>query len=118
VKKNKNKHMKLLSILLLGQPNGESGGSSVIIFWIAILAVFYFFMIRPQQQKQKKAKKFRTELKKGQNVVTIGGVHGRIAEVQENAIILDVEKGAKLKVDISAISYESAASEQELAKKS
>jgi len=110
--------MKLLSILLLGQSNGESGGSSVIIFWIAILAVFYFFMIRPQQQKQKKAKNFRKELKKGQNVVTIGGVHGRIAEVQENIVILDVEKGAKLKVDIAAISYESAASEQELANKS
>ena len=110
--------MKLLSILLLGQMSGEAGGSSVIIFWIAILAVFYFFMIRPQQQKQKKAKKFRTELKKGQNVVTIGGVHGRIAEVRDDVIILDIEKGAKLKVDIAAISYESAASEQELASKS
>jgi len=110
--------MNLLTILLLGQTGGESGGSTVIIFWIAILGVFYFFMIRPQQQKQKKAKKFRNELAKGQNIVTIGGVHGRIAEVREDVIILDIEKGAKLKVDKSAISYESAASEQELAKKS
>ena len=118
IKKIKTKSMKLLSILLLGQSNGESGGSTVIIFWIAILAVFYFFMIRPQQQKQKKAKKFRADLKKGQNIVTIGGVHGRIAEVREDVIILDIEKGANLKIDIAAVSYESAASEQELAKKS
>lgn len=110
--------MNLLTILLLGQPNGESGGSTVIIFWIAILAVFYFFMIRPQQQKQKKAKNFRNELKKGQNIVTIGGIHGRIADVQESFVILDLEKGSKIKVDKSAISYESAASEQELAAKS
>jgi preprotein translocase subunit YajC len=110
--------MSFLTILLLGQTGGESGGSTVIIFWIAILAVFYFFMIRPQQQKQKKAKNFRNELKKGQMVVTIGGVHGRIADVQENVVILDIEKGAKIKVDKSAISYESAASEQEIAKKS
>ena len=110
--------MKLLSILLLGQSSGESGGSTVIIFWIAILGVFYFFMIRPQQQKQKKAKNFRSELKKGQSIVTIGGVHGRIAEVQENVVIIDIEKGAKLRVDKAAISYESAASEQELANKS
>ena len=110
--------MNLLTILLLGEMGGESGGSTVIIFWIAILAVFYFFMIRPQQQKQKKAKNFRNELKKGQNIVTIGGIHARIADVQENFIILDLEKGAKIKVDKSAISYESAASEQELANKS
>jgi len=110
--------MNLLNIFLLGQPNGESGGSTVIIFWIAILAVFYFFMIRPQQQKQKKAKNFRSELKKGQNIVTIGGMHGRIAEVQDDFIIVDVEKGAKIKLDKSAISYESAASEQEIASKS
>jgi preprotein translocase subunit YajC len=110
--------MSLLTILLLGEMGGESGGSTVIIFWIAILAVFYFFMIRPQQQKQKKAKNFRSELKKGQQVVTIGGVHGRIADVQENVVILDIEKGAKIKVDKSAISYESAASEQEIANKS
>lgn len=95
----------------------QQGGSSVIIFWVAILAVFYFFMIRPQQKKQKKAKAFRTSLKKGQNIVTIGGIHGRITEVLENAVIIDLEKGAKIKVDIAAVSYESAASEQELAAK-
>lgn len=110
--------MNLLNIFLLGQTGGEGGGTTVIIFWIAILGVFYFFMIRPQQQKQKKAKNFRNELKKGQQVVTIGGVHGRIADVRDDVVILDLEKGAKIKVDKVAISYESAASEQEIAAKS
>lgn len=108
--------MSLLSILL-SATGGQEGGSSVIIFWVAILAVFYFFMIRPQQKKQKKSKEFRSSLTKGQMIVTIGGIHGRIADVQENAVIIDVEKGAKLKVDKAAISYEAAASEQEIAAK-
>ena len=94
---------------------GQEGGSSVIIFWIAILAVFYFFMIRPQQKKQKKSKEFRSSLTKGQNIVTIGGIHGRISDVQENSVTIDLEKGAKIKVDKAAISYESAASEKDLA---
>ena len=109
--------MNLLNILL-SSLGGQEGGSSVIIFWIAILAVFYFFMIRPQQKKQKKSKEFRSSLAKGQTIVTIGGIHGRIAELLENAVIIDVEKGAKIKIDKAAISYEAAASEQDLAAKS
>lgn len=108
--------MNLLSILL-SSLGGAEGGSSVIIFWVAILAVFYFFMIRPQQKKQKKSKEFRSSLSKGQQIVTIGGIHGRIAEVLETAVIIDLEKGAKIKVDKAAISYESAASEQDIAAK-
>ena len=109
--------MNLLSILL-SVGGGAEGGSSVIIFWIAILGVFYFFMIRPQQKKQKKSKEFRSSLSKGQQIVTIGGVHGRIAELQDDTVIIDVEKGAKIKIDKSAISYEAVASEQEIAAKS
>lgn len=109
--------MNLLNIYLSSM-GGQEGGSSVIIFWIAILAVFYFFMIRPQQKKQKKSKEFRSSLAKGQMIVTIGGVHGRIAEVQENTVIIDIEKGAKIKLDKAAISYESAASEKDIAAKS
>ncbi len=109
--------MNLLSILL-SAAGGAEGGSSVIIFWIAILGVFYFFMIRPQQKKQKKSKEFRSTLAKGQQIVTIGGVHGRIAELQDDTVIIDVEKGARIKIDKAAISYEAVASEQEIAAKS
>ena len=109
--------MNLLNIYLSSMMGGQEGGSSVIIFWVAILAVFYFFMIRPQQKKQKKSKEFRASIAKGQMIVTIGGIHGRIAEVQENTVIIDVEKGAKIKLDKAAISYEAAASEQEIAAK-
>ena len=69
--------------------------------------MFYFFMIRPQQKKQKEQKKFIEEVKKGDQVVTIGGVHGRIAEIEGDTVILEVEKGGRIKFSKSAISMES-----------
>lgn len=68
--------------------------------------MFYFFMIRPQQKKQKDQKNFINDIKKGDRIVTIGGIHGRIAEMDEDTITLDVEKGAKIKFEKSAISLE------------
>ena len=72
-----------------------------------IIVIFYFFMIRPQQKKQKDQKKFIEEVKKGDHVVTIGGIHGRIAEIEGDTIILEVEKGGRIKFSKSAISMES-----------
>jgi preprotein translocase subunit YajC len=63
-------------------------------------------MIRPQQKKQKDQKKFLEEVKKGDNVVTIGGIHGRIVSIDGETIILEVEKGGKIKMDKSSISLE------------
>ncbi len=68
--------------------------------------IFYFFMIRPQQKKQKDQKKFREELKKGDTVVTIGGMHGRIYAVDADTVILDVDKGVKLTFEKSSVSQE------------
>ena len=66
--------------------------------------VFYLFIIRPQSKKAKDDKKFRDELQKGNRVVTIGGIHGKVAEVKETTILLDVGEGKKLKVEKSAVS--------------
>jgi preprotein translocase subunit YajC len=63
-------------------------------------------MIRPQQRKQKDQKKFLEEVKKGDNIVTIGGIHGRIISIDGDTIILEVEKGGKIKLDKSSISLE------------
>ena len=63
-------------------------------------------MIRPQQKKQKDQKKFLEEVKKGDNVVTIGGIHGRIVAIDGETIILEVEKGGKIKMDKTSISLE------------
>lgn len=88
----------------------QTGGSSVytqLIFMGAIIAVFYFFMIRPQQKKAKDQKKFTEEIKKGDDVVTIGGAHGRVAELEGDTFLLEVERGARIRYSKSAISMES-----------
>jgi len=72
-----------------------------------IFIIFYFFMIRPQQKKTKDAQKFRDNLKKGNNVVTIGGLHGKIYSIEDDTITLDLDKGIKLTFEKSAISQES-----------
>ena len=75
-------------------------------FILAFAVIFYFFMIRPQQKKQKEAKKFIEELKKGDYVVTIGGAHGYIGELEGDTFVLEVEKGGRIRFNKSAISAE------------
>jgi preprotein translocase subunit YajC len=79
---------------------------SLLITMGAAFLVMYFFMIRPQQKKQNDQKKFLSELKKGDQVVTIGGLHGKIYEMDDLTIQLEVERGMRLKFDRSAISLE------------
>ena len=81
---------------------GDSG--STIIMFVLMFVVFYFFMIRPQTKKAKEDKKFREELQKGQKVITIGGIHGKIAEVKDSVVLLEVGEGKRLKIEKSAIS--------------
>lgn len=83
------------------------GNMGSLLFFGGIAIIFYFFMIRPQQKKQKDQKKFINEIKKGDHIVTIGGVHGKIVEMDEETVTVDVEKGARIKFERSAISLES-----------
>lgn len=104
--------MQFSTILLMA--GGEEGGWGTILFlWVPIILVFYFFMIRPQAKKAKETKKFRESLEKGQQVVTIGGIHGKILEVTETNVLLDAG-GAKIRVEKAAISADSTAGIQEL----
>ena len=80
-----------------------SGTSSLIMFGM-IFAVMYFFMIRPQIKKQKKESAYRLALKKGDSVITIGGIHGKITDVKNDAFIIEVHGGTKLKVQQTAVS--------------
>jgi preprotein translocase subunit YajC len=95
----------MVSAILLQATGGSSPISSIILFGGVIL-VFYFFMIRPQQKKAKDAKKFVEEIKRGDYVVTIGGAHGEIAELEGDTFILEVEKGGRIRFNKSAISLE------------
>lgn len=73
---------------------------------VLIVIVFYFFMIRPQSKKAKEAKQFRASIAKGDKVVTIGGIHGKITEIKEEYVVLQIANGVDIKVTKSAISPE------------
>lgn len=98
----------LETILLFGGPaqGGQQGGASNfsgLIMLLLVFVVMYFFMIRPQLKKQKEAQKFRNELKKGDKVVTIGGLHGKIVELTDNTVVIEVDKDINLTFEKSAI---------------
>lgn len=87
-------------------------------FWvmmIAIFVVFYFFMIRPQQKKQKELQKQRDAIKKGDKVITAGGIYGVIKEVQETTFLIEVSKDVTIKVDKGSV-YVSAEDAQQAPK--
>ena len=93
--------MTFLTLLLQAPATG--GGLMQLIFPVAIGLVLYFFMIRPQQRKTTEAKAFRESLVKGTRVVTIGGLHGLLVEVGPETVLLEVERGQRLRFDRSAI---------------
>jgi len=97
---------ELMTILLMAPQKADGAeGSSWMSFLplILIIVVFYFFFIRPQMKKSKDQKKFRETLQKGQKVLTIGGIHGRIVELQDTTVTLEVENGVRLRIEKSAI---------------
>lgn len=95
--------MNLLNILLQAAPSAKSGAMQQILLIAVILVIFYFFMIRPQMKRSKEQKKFRESLQKGQKVVTIGGIHGKITDIADTTVTIEVENGARLCMEKSAI---------------
>ena len=92
------------NLFILLQIGGEGGSTwTSLLPLFLILVVIYFFFIRPQTKKTKEQRKFREALKKGDKVVTIGGVHGKVLEVKETTVIIDVGNQLKLTVEKSAI---------------
>ncbi|HPE57199.1 MAG TPA: preprotein translocase subunit YajC [Bacteroidales bacterium] len=100
--------MKLPEILLFMQPaeGQEGGGIMSFLPLVLIVLVFYLFFIRPQMKKSKDQKKFREALKKGDKIITIGGIHGKIIEVQEKTFTIEVEGQNRLKIERSAVSMD------------
>ena len=97
-----------MNILLQAQAGGNP-----LIFFVLIFGVFWFFMIRPQVKKQKAERKFREGIKKGDKVVTSGGIHGKVSNVSQGAVLVDAGEGIKLKIEKSAISLELAPKKEE-----
>jgi preprotein translocase subunit YajC len=77
-----------------------------IIFIVGMVAILYFFMIRPQQQKQRKQKEFIESISKGDSVITVGGLHGKIYAIEDNTVVIEVDKGVKLRYEKSSLSFE------------
>src|SRR6478736_5478137 len=95
-----------MTYAILLQAAAPASALPQLLLFGGIIVVFYFFMIRPQQKKAKEQKKFVEEIKKGDEVVTIGGLYGRIAEIENDTFILEVERGGRIKVARSAVSMD------------
>ena len=91
--------MNVLTIML----QAAGGNFSMIIMMVAIFAIMYFFMIRPQQKKQKEIMTFRNNLTIGQEVVTAGGIYGKVKELDVTTVTLEIASGVKIKIDRNSI---------------
>ena len=81
------------------QGNALGGGWEGLLMMGLIFVVFYFFLIRPQSKRQKEIKKFQESLEVGKQVVTSGGIYGRIKEVKDSVVILEITDGVRIKVN-------------------
>ena len=99
--------MNLLNILLQAaapaQGQGGMGGQSGILMMVLMFVVFYFFMIRPQTKKQKEIKAQREAMKQGDKVVTSGGIYGRIRDIKENTITVEIADNVRITVDKNSV---------------
>lgn len=87
--------MNLLAVVLQAQGGADY---SFLIMMVAIFAIMYFFMIRPQNKKQKEIANFRKNLEVGQSVVVAGGIYGKIKEIEDDTVVVEVAAGVKIKV--------------------
>jgi preprotein translocase subunit YajC len=89
-------------LLQAAQPQ-QGGGYSGLIMIVAIFVIFWLFFIRPQNKKQKEEQKFREALQKGDDIVTIGGIHGKVMEVKETTVLVSIDSNVKIEIEKSAI---------------
>ncbi len=95
-----------LGYILLQTSATGSGAMGQLAMILLIIVIFYFFMIRPQMKKAKQEKLFKESLLKGDKIVTIGGVHGKIVEVNDTTFMVEVDNNVKLKIEKTAVSAE------------
>ena len=92
--------MNLLTIFLMqAQDGADANPLGSLLPLVLIIAVFYFFMIRPQMKKQKEVRQFRDGIQKGDKVLTVGGIYGKVSELKDSTVILEIADGVRIKVD-------------------
>ena len=98
----------MLNFILLQAANTEGNSTYQFILIGSMLFVFYFFMIRPQQKQKREQRTFLEQIKKGQQVITIGGIHGKVYDMTGDTLTLEIDsKGSKITIDKGAISLNS-----------
>jgi len=95
----------LITLALIGgcyptqaPPEGGGGWTTTIIFMLLIFAFFYFVIIRPQRKRQKEHQKLIEGLKKGDKIITAGGIYGQIESLSEDSVVIEVESGVTIRV--------------------
>lgn len=91
--------MNLLTIMLQAAAPQSGSNWMSILMMVLIFVVFYFFMIRPQSKRQKEVRKFQDSLEAGKHVVTSGGIYGKIKEVKDNIVVLEIADNVRIKVN-------------------
>ena len=89
----------LTTILLQAAAGAKGAGWTNMVMLLLIFVIFYFFMIRPQTKRQKEIKKFQDSLENGKTVITQGGIYGRIREVKDNYVLVEIADGVKIRVN-------------------
>jgi preprotein translocase subunit YajC len=86
-------------------PQAAEGGNPLmsLLPFLLIIVVFYFFMIRPQMKRQKELRKYREALKKGDKIITTGGIYGKVIEVKDDHVIMEIAENVKIKIDKTAV---------------
>lgn len=108
----------MLNVILqasAAETSGGLGGYSGILMMVAIFAVFYFFMVRPQTKRQKEIKKQREAMKAGDKVVTSGGIYGKVKDIKENTVTMEISDNVRITVDKNSV-YATASDIQQGAK--
>ncbi len=96
--------MSFYDLFLMAAPNGDANPMTMFLPLILIFIVFYFFIIRPQKKKEGARKKMIEAVQKGNRVITVGGVHGTVTQVDETSVLVQVDNNTKLRIEKSALS--------------
>lgn len=97
--------------MLEAAPNPQGNGWMTMVMLVLIFVVMWLFMIRPQRKQQKELQEFRNSLKKGDKIVTAGGIYGTVVEVKENNLLVEIDKDVKIRIAKSSVvkDYDAAA---------
>ena len=89
--------------LFFQQSDGTAGLISSLLPFLLIILVFYFLILRPQQKRQKEKQRLLNSVKKGDKIITSGGIHGTVEGIEDNTVLVKISDNAKVKMERSAI---------------